>query len=168
MTLPIGVVVAGLVLLAAADGALSGFRSAQGRTGLIDHRRADTVAQLRGLALVAVLLLPTVVLVLVDGRWSSWAEPGTAMLLVLAPYGVLVLLALLAYLTLTWRLRYLATALILGPFTFARPAVAVAGGAAGVLTADRGVEVVAVVLAVAGVLAVGPLCDRWEERAAVS
>lgn len=160
MSAPLGVVVPGLVLLAAADGSLAGFRSAQGRTGLIDHRRADLAAQLRGLALAVVLLLPTALVVLVDGRWSTWSAPGTAMLAVYAPYGALVLLALLAYLTLTWRLRYLATALILGPFTLARPVVAVAGGAAGVVASQRAVEVVAVVLAVAGVLAVEPLCDR--------
>lgn len=151
-------VVAGLVVLGGCDGAFAGFRSSVGRTGLVDHRADDARAQLRGLALVTGLLVPTAALALVHP--DDAVDAGVGMLTVYAPYGLLVLLALAAYASLGWRNGFLASALILGPFTLLRPLVAVAGGVAGVLLADRATTVLAVVLAVVAVLAVQPLCDR--------
>ena len=152
------VVVGGLVVLAACDGAFSGFRSSVGRSGLVDHRADDVRAQLRGLIVVALLLVPAAVLALAGPQDAT--EAGRGMLTVYAPYGVLVLAALLVYGTLGWRTRFLAMAVILGPFTLLRPVVAVAGGLGGVLLADHVTTRVAVALAVAAVLAVGPICDR--------
>jgi len=80
--------------------------------------------------------------------------------------GALALLALAAYGTLGWRRRFLATALILGPLTLLRPFVAVTGGVLGVLATDAPWARVGVVLAVGGVLAVGPVCDRLTRRSA--
>ncbi|GAA5164911.1 hypothetical protein GCM10023321_54200 [Pseudonocardia eucalypti] len=159
-----GPVAAALVLLALCDGAFSGFRSGAGRTGLIRQRAWDVRAQLRGLAVVSVLLLPALGCVVSDlwhggaARWSMWAGAGTWMLAIYLPYGVMVLLALAAYATLPWRLRFWATAVILGPFTLARPWVAVAGGALAAVVDPR--AAVAVGLSLAGVLLVGPVCDR--------
>lgn len=151
-------VAAALVLLAASDGAFSGFRSSVGRSGLVDHRAEDLRAQVRGLVLVALLLVPAAACALVEP--GEAVEAGTAMLLVYGPYGALALLALAAYGTLGWRRRFLAMALILGPLTLVRPFVAVAGGVLGVLATDAGTARTAVVLAVVAVLAVGPVCDR--------
>lgn len=151
-------VVAGLVVLAACDGAFSGFRSSVGRTGLVDHRSEDVRAQLRGLVVVAVLLVPAAALALTEVDEAT--DAGAAMLAVYAPYGALVLAALVVYGTLGWRTRFLAMAAILGPFSFLRPLVALAGGLAGLLVADSSSTRVAVVIAVAAVLAVQPVCDR--------
>lgn len=151
-------VVLGLVLLGACDGAFSGLRASFGRTGLVDHRADDVVARRRGLALLAVLLLPAAALALVQPGDAT--DAGAAMLAVYAPYGALVLAALVAWRTLSWRVRFLASALVLGPFTWVRPVVAVAGGVLGCWQADRAVTQAAVVLAVAAVLAVQPLADH--------
>lgn len=152
------VVVTGLVVLAVLDGAFSGFRSAQGRTGLIRHVRTDVVAQVRGAGLAVALLLPAAAAVLLDA--GDGVRAGRAMLLVYAPYGAVVLLALLAYGTLGWRQRFLAMALVLGPLTLARPLVAVVGAGAGLLAAGSWSTRVAVLLAVTAVLLVEPVSDR--------
>lgn len=149
------VVVAALVVLAAADGAFSGFRSSVGRTGLVDHRGEDIRAQARGLVVVTVLLVPAAACALVDP--DAAVDAAFAMLVVYAPYGVLVLIALAAYGTLHWRRRFLAMALLLGPLTLLRPA----GALAGLLVADDALVGAAVVLSVAAALVVGPACDRY-------
>lgn len=160
------VVAMALLALAALDGTFAGFRSSIGRTGLIDHRRADRVAARRGLTLVLVLLAPVVVLVSADvlrrpDRLVGYTEIGAAMLTVYLPYAAVVLLALAVYAVLGWRLKYLATAVILGPFTLIRPAVAGLGGVLGLTGVHDLLAAVATVSAVAAVLAVEPLVDRW-------
>jgi hypothetical protein len=162
-------VLAALAALGLCDGALSGFRSGTGRTGLIRHRAWDRRALRRGLVVSVVLLAPAVVLALLNigltgqpaaARWSVWREAGVGMLLVYLPYGVLCLLALAGYATLPWRYRFRAIAVILGPFTLVRPGVAVAGGVLAVARTGDLVVGLGVLLAVAGVLMVGPVCDR--------
>ena len=161
-----------LVVLAALDGAFAGFRSSCGRTGLIRHRREDVRAHLRGLATAALLLGPVAVLVLADvlvhpPHRDGYLVAGRAMLLLYVPFGATVLAALVAYVVLGWRRRFLATALILGPFTFVRPFVAVAGL---VLAARSGAGfpvLAAAVAAVLAALAVEPVLDRWWVAAAV-
>ena len=61
---------------------------------------------------------------------------------------------------LDWTLKYLASAVILGPFTFARPLVAVAGAVAGALSGADAVVTTTIVLATAAVLTVEPLAGR--------
>jgi len=77
-------------------------------------------------------LVPVVVVVLLDtvlrhSRWQTYRVAGEAMLTVYLPYAALVLIALAAYVLLNWRHRFVAMALILGPFTLARPVVALTG-----------------------------------------
>jgi len=158
-------VIAALVVLAALDGMFSGFRAAAGRSGLIHRRRSDVVSSARGLALVAVLLAPVAAGVLADsatraGAWPAHLAAGRAMLWVYAPYGALVLLALSAHVLLDWRRQFVASALVLGPFTLGRPAVALGGAASGAwLSGDARVAVLG--LAAGGaVLAVEPLAGR--------
>lgn len=157
-----------LVALAVLDGMFSGFRSACGRDGRIRTRRRDAVAQARGLAVVTVLLLPAVVLGaagLAGGDRAAWRRAAEALVATYLPFGALVLLALAAYATLTWQRRFLAVALILGPGTLLRPVVAVAGAGVAILRAGDGAVATGVVLAVAAVLAVEPVCDRcWYRR----
>lgn len=156
-------VVLGLVGLAVADGAMTGFRSAAGRSGLLDHRSEDLRGNLQGLAVLLVCLLPATGCFLVDDapdRARRWQHAGESMLGVYAPFGACVLLALLAYATLHWRRRFLAMALILGPFTWARPYVATAGGVIALHGSEGRLLRAGVVLAVLGVLAVEPICDR--------
>ena len=160
---------AGLLVLAVLDGMFAGFRASCGRTGLIDHRHADRVALGRGLLLVAVLLGPVIVVVLLtvlgSAEPSTYRDAGVAMLAIYAPYGVLVVSALAGYALLDWRHRFLASALILGPFTWIRPLVAV-GGAVAALAVTNSVAVgFLAALAVMAVLAVEPLAGRrWYEE----
>jgi hypothetical protein len=82
------------------------------------------------------------------------------MLTIYLPYGVLVLRALGVYALLNWRLGYLASALILGPFTLARPAIAAAGAAYVATTAPGMAGKLTPILAVAVILTVEPLAGR--------
>jgi hypothetical protein len=159
------IVAATLVGLALLDGTFAGFRSSLGRTGMIDHRAADRLAATRGGVLVAALLAPLIAAAGIDAaanptRLAAYRRAGEAMLAVYGPYSLLVLTALLAYGVLDWRQRYLASALILGPFTFLRPLVALGGsGLAAAIGNDTFVALIGF-LAAGAVLAVEPIADR--------
>ena len=153
-----------LVTLAALDGAFAGFRASRGRDGLVWHAAADRVAAARGAGLSALLVGPVGALVLVDaarpGRTAMYNKAAVAALTVYGPYAVLVLVALGAYLTLSWRRAFLASAVLLGPLTLVRPIVAVAGVVfAAVRTGDLHATVL-MAAAAAAVLAVEPACGR--------
>ena len=167
----IAAVAGALIVLAIADGACAGFRSAAGRSGLINHRTADLRAASRGAALLAILLTPSMVLIcanVIAGRPATFAlylRAGEAMLAIYAPYGAIVLAALACYATLGWQLRYLAAALVLGPLTWVRPAIVVLGAVLAAVIARDTVAAVAAGLAVAAVLATEPIADRlWYAR----
>jgi len=157
-------VAAALLVMALLDGMFAGFRSSVGRTGLINHRASDQQAARRGAVLVGVLVAPAIALAVADVLTShhlhAYTQAGTAMLVVYAPYALLVLAALACYAALGWRLKYLASAVILGPFTLLRPAVTIAGAVAGAVQGRNAVVTATVVLSVVAVLAVGPLAGR--------
>jgi hypothetical protein len=161
----IAAVAASLALLALADGACAGFRSSVGRTGLISHRASDGLAARRGAGLAAVLLAPAVLLTCVGftadhADEALFLRAGELMLAVYGPYGLAVGVALVAYATLSWRKRYLASAVILGPFTLLRPVIVVLGAGLAIgVTRDLTVAFSAT-LAALGVLAVEPAADR--------
>jgi hypothetical protein len=71
-----------------------------------------------------------------------------------------VLAALACYTLLNWRLRYLAAALILGPCTLLRPAVAITGAALGAALSNDTAVATAAGLSVVAVLTVEPLAGR--------
>jgi hypothetical protein len=154
-----------LLFIAALDALFAGFRASCGRSGLVRHRRADVLASRRGLALGALLLAPVAAAIAADAaagpdRLDLYNAAGQGMLSVYLPYGVVVLLALGAYATLSWRRRFLASALLLGPLTLVRPLVALAGaGTAWWVTRDLAVGAVSLA-AVAAVLAVEPGAGR--------
>jgi hypothetical protein len=161
----IAVVAVSLTLLALADGACAAFRSSVGRTGLISHRASDMRAARRGAGLVAVLLTPAVLLtctgILLDHSEARlFQRAGELMLDVYGPYGLAIVVALVAYATLDWRKRYLASAVILGPFTLLRPAVAILGAGLAIGLTHNLTVALAAALAILGVLAVEPAADR--------
>jgi hypothetical protein len=157
-------VAAVLLLLAVADGAFAGFRASAGRTGLIRHRRSDYRAAVRGAGLAGVLLAPVLAVMCAEavrpGGLEDYARAGTAMLAIYGPAALVVLVALAGYTVLSWRLRYLASALVLGPFTLLRPGVAILGAAVGAAESRDAVVAASVVLSVIAVLAVEPLAGR--------
>lgn len=159
-----------LLILALLDGSFAGFRASVGRTGLINHRQSDYQAARRGATLVCILLAPAVAEVSVDAlvhpaHLEQYARAGTAMLEVYGPYALLVLIALACYAALNWRLKYLASALMLGPFTLLRPFIAILGAALGVTVGHGGAVAAAAGLSVIAVLAVEPLAGRlWYGR----
>jgi hypothetical protein len=158
-------VAATLLLLALLDGTFAGFRASQGRTGLLDHHGADRRAAVRGGAVVAALLAPLIAAASADAithpaRLTAYERAGEAMLAVYGPYAVLVLAALLSYSVLGWRQRYLASALILGPFTFLRPAIAVVGAVFACVVASDTIVALIAGLATTAVLTVEPVADR--------
>lgn len=167
MTAALGAV---LFILAVLDGALAGFRSSAGRTGLIGHRQSDYRAAWRGALLAGTLLAPVLVAVPADillhpGRLDDYVHAGTVMLAVYGPYALLVMIALACYAILGWRLKYLATALILGPFTLLRPGIAILGGALAIARSNEPVVAVMAGLSVVAVLTTEPLCDwLWYAR----
>ncbi|WP_300682608.1 oxidoreductase [Nocardioides sp.] len=147
--------------IGALDAVFSGLRASLGRTGLIDHRAQDRAGLRRGAAVGVLALVPaTLVLALSAGGWTGADLGHTArtMLLALAPYAILVVGALIVYRALSWRLTYLASAVILGPMTFLRPAIALAAAILGTLAAESGWLVATVWLGTLGLLAVEPLC----------
>jgi len=154
-----------LVILALLDGSFAGFRASVGRTGLINHRTSDYQAARRGAGLVCVLLAPAIAEVCADllvrpADLQHYTRAGKAMLEVYGPYALLVLIALACYAALNWRLKYLASALILGPLTLLRPAIAILGGVLGLAAGDDTAVTAAVGLSVIAVLAVEPLAGR--------
>ncbi|GAA2477235.1 hypothetical protein [Terrabacter carboxydivorans] len=157
-------VLTALAALALVDGACSGFRSALGRTGLVDHAALDRRATLLGVRTV-LLCLPACSVFAVDvvGAGTpveTYAVAGEVMLIVLVPYAVVVLLALGAYAVLGWRQKYVAMALVLGPFTLVRPLVAVGAAVAGAYAAPSSAVVATIALATVAVLLVEPVAGR--------
>ncbi|MFE6648801.1 hypothetical protein ACFVJS_19715 [Nocardioides sp. NPDC057772] len=152
-----------LALLGLLDGAFSGFRSAQGRDGLVDHTREDRVGMLRGLLLFVLLSAPAAAFLAIDLFLGQGLEvylsSAQLFLLVIAPFAAIVLLALAAYGVLRWELRYLASAIILGPCTFLRPYVVATAAVAMVVRAGEVSVAIAATLAVIAVLAVEPVLD---------
>ncbi|WP_114202433.1 hypothetical protein [Janibacter anophelis] len=146
-----------LAVVVVLDAMLSGYRAAQGRTGRLPSRRRDLRAHLAGLGVGSLLLAPPVVLGLLTTTGEERAEIARAGVLGSLWLSVPTVVALLVLLTLSWRWRYLATAVVLGPMTWLRPVAALAAGVAGVLAASGAVTRVAVLLATAAVLAVEPL-----------
>lgn len=164
-------VAASLLVLALLDGSFAGFRASVGRNGLINHRQSDHQAARRGAGLVCVLLTPAVADVCADvvvhpAHLGQYARAGRAMLEIYGPYALLVLIALACYAALNWRYKYLASALILGPFTLLRPAIAILGAAIGAAMSSDTTVATAAGLSVIAVLAVEPLAGRlWYTRA---
>lgn len=87
------------------------------------------------------------------------------MLAVYGPYALLVLAALACYTTFNWQLKYIASALVLGPLTLLRPGIAILGTVFAITLGNDVVTACVAVLSAAAVLAVEPLAGRlWYAR----
>ncbi len=151
-----------LAVLALLDGCFSGFRSAAGRDARTDKRGYARRACLHGTAagVVVLAVLAAACAVVVPGRYDAFVRAGARMLLVLLPYGLLVLAALVAYAASRRpAVQTLASTLVLGPFTLARPLVVVVAVAAAGTVDDPAVRLTSAVSGVL-VLLVEPLLRR--------
>lgn len=154
-----------LATLALLDGCFCGFRAAAGRDARIDKRRYARAAlrdgAVAGAAVLVVLTACTTAALALDlARYDSFVLAGQRMLLVMLPYAVLVLAALVGYrVAPRTSTQTLMSTLILGPFTLARPLVVVAAVVAGGTVADPAVRA-SVVLSGLLVLAVEPALRR--------
>lgn len=156
-----------LVLLALLDGALLGFRSAAGRSGLLEKRPLYRRAILLGLASSALLALGGVLLAgllcVLKGPalWSSFELAAAASVRVFALFASLVLAALALWSLPHSDLRTLATVSVLGPGTLARPAVVLLGMLYGWRQNPRWEVALLAVYGTVGMLSLEPLLTRF-------
>lgn len=158
-----------LVALAIVDGACSGLRASLGRSGLVRHLDVDRRSALIGLVLVCALLVPAAAVAGLGLGTGSVPrnEAGAAawrMLDVLLPYAAVVTTALAAYAVLGWRQKYVAMALVLGPFTLVRPLIVIGAALAGASGSTSWLLGSVILTGSAAVLAVEPLLNRRLER----
>jgi hypothetical protein len=154
-----------LSLLALVDGALMGFRAAAGKSAVLDKRayylRAIGVgAVATAAALVFLIAAAAVLLALAPGASVDLAVAGTRATWALGAYATVVLVAMSLY-ALPWSdVRTLATVIVLGPFTLARPWVILAGIAGGALARPEPLVLVMAALVVATLLPLERLVSR--------
>ncbi len=147
-------------VIALLDGAFSGYRAAQGRTGRLPSWRRDAVAHLRGVVVWVLLVAAPIAVGIALVPVGTRLEAARALLPLLVPYALLTLLAVAAWCVLPWRVRYVAMALVLGPLSLLRP---VACLAAPLLVAAATHDVAATLLTAllaACQLAVEPIAGR--------
>ena len=162
MTVAVPVVLGVLALL---DGCFSGFRAAAGRDARTDKRAYARAACAQGArcglgVIVAMAVCSLTAVAETPARYAEFVRAGERMLLVLMPYAVLVLGALLGYVRLRrTSLQTLMSTLVLGPFTLMRPLVVVVAVLLGLAGPDLVVQAVTL-LAGLLVLAVEPLLRR--------
>lgn len=134
--LPPWAVIALLYVLAVLDCAFASYRCAGGKNALIDKRRYYASALIKGaiwgnvavaiggacIVLSAAILSGSIVSV-----FPLYVEAGRCLLDVYLPYTFIVLTALAARAIPSADVRSVAQTIVLGPFTFIRPAVATIG-----------------------------------------
>ncbi len=121
-----------LCLMALVDGALAGFRAWAGRDGRVVKRNARLKSAVRGAtgAFAALILIATILIALLLASSVAYEElvaAGNRMILVYAPFCLLVSLGFLGYFSASLEWQALSTVLVLGPATFVRPLVIVGG-----------------------------------------
>lgn len=122
-----------LGVLVLVDGALCGFRAAAGRNPRLFLGGYYATSMLRG-ARAAVLIIGAFFVASLalragggDALWASLVATAAQLVLVYGVFATLVIAALALYLVGSFDLGVLASVLVLGPFTLARPLVIVAG-----------------------------------------
>jgi hypothetical protein len=138
-------------MLATIDAAFCGYRAAAGRSALIHKKSYYRRAMLRGAlygqaAVVLVGVLLAILLFFSQGRAGLIEDlltAGECMLFVYLPYAIIILIAFAFRCLPSVDVRSLMSVLIFGPLTLARPFVAVAGVAWGII-ATRRIEVIVV------------------------
>ncbi|MDH2413873.1 hypothetical protein [Nocardioides sp. CER19] len=131
----------------------------------MDHRHEDRRGLRRGAMLGVIVSSPAVTAMAVDltvggQRVTAYRDAGAVFLTIVGPYALIVLAGLGVYGALRWEFKYLASAVILGPFTLLRPFVVLAATVVAVRhTPAPGVAITAI-LAAASVLLVEPVLNR--------
>ena len=153
-----------LCTMALVDGALAGFRAWAGRDGRVVKQQDRVRSGVRGViaAAVALVAIAAVLLVIMDATSVTYGElvdAGNRMAVAYAPFCVAVALGFLGYFSASLESQALSTVIILGPATFLRPIVILAGAIYAAWGASAWV-VVAAFSAVVIVLAVEPIVGR--------
>jgi hypothetical protein len=150
-------------VLSVTDAAFAGFRDAAGRDAHIFKaelfRRAIRRGLVTGIAVCAIGAALAVAVALV-GDYDDLLGAAQAMLPPLAVYASLVLAAMGVWATAEADLRTLASVVVLGPFTLARPWVIAAAAALGAVHAASWPTRAAVVIACALQLSIEPWLGR--------
>ena len=162
-----------LLVLALTDAVFCGYRDAAGRNPLIRKESFYRRALRRGMrfgfanaALAAVLLAVLLASSPHPGAlWADCTAAGGNLLWVLVPYATIVLLALGAWTAAEQDVRTLASVVLLGPLSLARPVV-ILGGAVVAIASRPSAPIVALAVATAALqLSTGPLLARaWRGR----
>ncbi len=165
-----------LAFLAIVDSTFAGYRASAGRNGrvfkLAYTRRAIGIGAVVGVAIVAVLAGATAAVL------AGLAEPaavfddlvgiGARMLEVFVVYAALVLGALALYMTAAFETQVLSVVVILGPFTFLRPAVIAAAAAWGLCACHSAAAAGLTLASCSAMLVTGWALDRAYARPRVS
>jgi|GEM_PF-1411490 len=159
-----------LCVLALLDASLAGFRDAAGRNPLLFKRRYQILANIRGL-LVGAGMVSIGIFSFLIALWLSptpWAllnaylKAGQAMCWVYGSYAMVALLSLSVYLSSRPEISSLATVLILGPFTLARPLVILAGALYGIWVSPQLPIIITISLGAGLLMGIGPLLNLWK------
>ena len=153
-----------LAVVVVLDCALSGFRAAQGRTGRLPSRARDVRSMGAGLLVGALLVGGPVALGVGVTSSADRLDIAAAGLLGSAWLAAPTAVALVVFLVLPWRWRYLAMAVILGPMTLLRPVAAVLAGWLSAWASPGAVCALAVGLVTVGLLSVEPVVGLWHRR----
>ena len=166
-------VLVALLVLAITDAAFCGYRDAAGRNPLIRKAGFYRRALRRGIGLGfanAVLAAILFGALLASSRdpgalWADCAAAAASLLWVVVPYATIVLVALGGWTAAEQDVRTLASVVLLGPLSLARPFV-ILGGAAVAIAARPSLAIMVLALATAALqLAAGPLLARaWRGR----
>ncbi len=157
-----------LCILALADASFSGFRAHAGRDGRIDKRAAKANAAAIGAAAGAGTLIALGALILGSigiglTTYDGLVDAGGRMLLAYVIYATVVACGFAGYFSRWLEVRSLATMLVLGPGTFARPAVILAGAVAAATGGSASVGLLAFIAA-AAMLLIEPALWLWFDR----
>lgn len=157
-----------LCSMALADAAFSGFRANAGRDGRIAKREAKARACLVGAAAGSgvLVILAAVLLGSIGAGLTTMDDlvgAGERMLIVYAGYATAIAAGFVAYFSPWLEVRSLATMLVLGPGTFVRPAVIVAGAIAAGVHGGWVISGLAMIAATL-MLLVEPMLGGWFDR----
>ena len=144
----------------------AGIRACMGRDGRTRHRAIEIQGALRGTLALGVLLTPVAIVWALDAfsspeRFALYMRANEAMLTPWIPITVIALVSFLVARVSPWQVRSNVNSMVFSVLELARPAVALAGMALGVLaTRDLRVAIVATFAVLMGML-VYPLTRRW-------
>jgi hypothetical protein len=158
-----------LWVLATLDGAFIGFRAAAGRSGLIRKTQLYRRSMLKGALATQFAALLVLIAAWACVRWApdgpnpfhSFQTSVERMLIVYAPYALLLLIAVVLRTLPDVDLRSALSMVIFGPLTLFRPLVCLGGALWALWDAYQPWSGTPVLLAAVLMLSLGPLLDSW-------